>query len=129
MKDKSIKPCAIKKVKYNSEQKMECALWELVALQAAVGLRNVVQCLGAFFSGSFTDGTRKLVIITECASPSWTISCPQANKSFEHCSILQHLLPIFVPKQQCMQHALTMSSCGHASLCYIMLYKGLMLYG
>ena len=48
---------------------VECALWELVALQAAVGLRNVVQCLGAFLSGSITDGTRKLVIITECVSP------------------------------------------------------------
>ena len=69
MKDMSVQPCAIKKVKYNSAQDVERALWELVALQAAVGLRNVVQCLGAFLSGSSTDGTRKLVIITECVSP------------------------------------------------------------
>lgn len=96
MKDRSIKPCAIKKVKCNSAQNMERALWELVALQAAVGLRNVVQCLGAFFSGSITDGTRKLVIITECVCFSSAISWSQANKCFEHCSILQELLSILV---------------------------------
>ena len=74
MEDRSIKPCAIKKVKYDTAQNMECALWELVALQAAVGLRNVVQCLGAFLSGSISDGTRRLVIITECVCPQGLLS-------------------------------------------------------
>ena len=70
LSDLSIKPCAIKRVKYNTAQQVESALLELAALQAALGLRNVVQCLGACISGSTTDGTCKLVIITECVSPS-----------------------------------------------------------
>ena len=61
--DNSIQPCAIKRVPYSTEREKEKARVELAALQVALGLPNLVQCLGVF-------RRRKpacLVIVTECA--------------------------------------------------------------
>lgn len=50
MSDESVMPCAIKTVKYATDQQRERAHLELAALKAALAAPNLVQCLGAFRS-------------------------------------------------------------------------------
>lgn len=59
--DKSIKPCAVKQVRYGTKDEKETAWLELADLQAALGVPNVVQCLGVFRHTSRSC----LVIVTE----------------------------------------------------------------
>lgn len=63
--DNSIKACAIKTLPYGDWIARECAHCELTALQAALGLPNLVQCLGAFKPQS-RGGARHLIVATEC---------------------------------------------------------------
>ena len=62
--DGSIRPCAFKGVPYTSWYHKELAHCELTALQAALGLPNLVQCVGAFAICN-PDGREMLSIVTE----------------------------------------------------------------
>ena len=64
MADDTIMPCAIKTMKYATEEDKAMAELELVALKAALGKRSLVQCLGAIEMGSGA-GDKKLIILNE----------------------------------------------------------------
>ena len=64
MADDTVKPCAIKKLAYNTSLEVYKANAELEALEAALGKANLVQCLGASFH--MDDALQNaLYIITE----------------------------------------------------------------
>ena len=50
MSDNSVRPCAVKTVEYATDLQRHWARLELAALKTALGVPNIVQCLGCWRS-------------------------------------------------------------------------------